>query len=140
MDSHKCIKNVLSTYIHCICFYSIIDSSNLPNNDLKSCKENGPCILCDFFILYDYNFHYSAFSNLFRVYKVAITLFCTQVCCERAFSTQRLIKNHLRASMSQDQLESLMLLSIESYLIPNSNVVIDNLGKSSTELSKLLIL
>lgn len=82
MDSHKCIKYVLSTYIR---FYSIIDSSNLSNNDLKSCKENGSCIPCAFSILYNYNFHSSAYSNLFRVYKVALTLTCTQVCCERAY-------------------------------------------------------
>lgn len=112
----------------------------MSNNDLGSCKENGSCIPSAFLILYDYNFHSSAYSNLYRLYKVALTLSCTQVCCERAFSTQKIIKNRLRASMGQNPLESLMLLSIESDLIPDTNIVIDNLGKSSLELSKLLML
>lgn len=128
------INNICNVF-----FLSIDSSSDSFKNDLTSCKENGYCIPCAFSILYDYNFHSSAYSNLYRVYKVALTLSCTQVCCERAFSKLKIIKNRLRASMSQELLESLMLISIEPDLLPDTNVIIDNIGKSTTELSKLLI-
>ncbi len=41
--------------------------------------------------------------------------------------------------MSQELLESLMQISIEPDLLPDTNVIYDNIGKSATELSKLLI-
>jgi hypothetical protein len=110
-------------------FLSIDSSSDSFKNDLTSCKENGYCIPCAFSILYDYNFHSSAYSNLYRVYKVALTLSCTQVCCERAFSKLKIIKNCLRASMGQGLLESLMLISIEPDLLPDTNVIIHKFFK-----------
>lgn len=75
-----------------IIFLSHLDSSDATNNELTNCKDNGYCIPCAFSILYDYNFHSSTYSNLYRVYKVALTLSCTQVCYERAFSKLKIIK------------------------------------------------
>lgn len=133
---------ILNVSLIFIVFLSHSDStdSNSTKHELASCKDNGYCIPCAFSILYEYNFHSSAYSNLYRVYKVALTLSCTQVCCERAFSKLKIIKNRLRSSMGQEMLESLMLISIESDLIPDKNIIMDKLGKSSNELSKLLIL
>lgn len=81
----------------------------------------------------------SAFKNLYKIYVVGMTLACTQVNCERAFSKLKIIKTRLRAAINQEHLEALMLLSIESDLIPNSEETINLLGESSNELSRLLL-
>jgi len=81
----------------------------------------------------------SAFKNLYKIYVVAMTLACTRVNCERAFSKLKIIKTRLRAAINQEYLEALMLLSIESDLIPSSDETINLLGESSNELSRLLL-
>lgn len=96
-------------------FYYIFISGN--------CKNNGWCIPCAFSILHKYYYmgsSPSAFKNLYKIYVVAMTLACTQVNCEKAFSKLKIIKSRLRAAINQEHLEVLMLLSIESDLIPSS--------------------
>ena len=76
------------------------------DNDTNVCKS---CIPCAFNLLHKFNFHTSSYSNLYLAYKYILTLACTQVNCERAFSKLKIIKNRLRSSMSQHLLESFLL-------------------------------
>ena len=54
------------------------------------------------------------YPNLFDVVKIIATLPATVASCERAHSKVKIINNYLRASMSDDRLESLVRISIES--------------------------
>lgn len=65
-------------------------------------------------LLYKYNFHTSVFTNLYLVYKYILILSCTQVHCEQSFSKLKIIKTRLRSSLSQELLQPLLLISIES--------------------------
>ncbi|KAG8547423.1 hypothetical protein GDO81_028393 [Engystomops pustulosus] len=71
------------------------------------------CLTCCYRLLYDYNLHSAAYTNLFAVYKTLLTLACTQVSCERVFSKLKIVKNRLRSMIGQELLESLLLLNIE---------------------------
>ncbi|KAG5871020.1 hypothetical protein JTB14_021089 [Gonioctena quinquepunctata] len=91
-EDEKCVKNKSSSSATC-----------------KNCKT---CFSCVFFILYQYNFHGAAYKNLSTLYQFVLTLSCTQVQCERIFSKSKIIKNRLRASMGNELLESLIIISI----------------------------
>jgi hypothetical protein len=58
--------------------------------------------------------------SIFGEICIALRIFCTLPVSvaggERAFSKMKLVKNYLRSTMSQDRLNSLALLSIESQL------------------------
>lgn len=54
------------------------------------------------------------FYELFRLCKIAVVLPVSSAACERSFSTLRIIKNHLRSTMTGNRLSSLVILSIES--------------------------
>lgn len=58
--------------------------------------------------------------------RLALTAPVTVATNERSFSKLKLIKNHLRSTMSDDRLDSLMLLSIEKNIV--DNVDINKLG------------
>lgn len=125
---------------------SVNDSSAESSDDFetincKSGKEVGCCSCPPHLLeyLYKYNLHTSAFSNLYLAYKYILTLSCTQVNCERAFSKLKIIKNRLRSAMKEELLESLMLISIESDMIPEIPEIIDAIGRSSGTFSNLLI-
>lgn len=90
-------------------------------------------------LLYKYNFHTSAFTNLHLVYKYILTLSCTQVHCERSFSKLKIIKTRLRSSLCQELLEPLLLISIESDKIPDVQEIITCYANSFLELQKLLL-
>jgi transcriptional antiterminator len=97
------------------------------------------CILCVMKLLYKYNFHTAAFTNLYMTYKFILTLACTQVHCERSFSKLKIIKTRLRSSISQELLEPLLFISIESDKVPDLEEIISCYAHSSTELKKLLV-
>ena len=54
------------------------------------------------------------YPDLFDVVKIITTLSATVASCERAHSKVNIINNYLRASMSDDRLESLVHITIES--------------------------
>jgi hypothetical protein len=58
---------------------------------------------------------------------------------ERAFSKLKIIKNRLSNAMKENLLEHLMLISIETDIIPGTGIIIDAIGRSSGTLSNLLI-
>uniref|UniRef100_A0A336MST3 CSON006217 protein n=1 Tax=Culicoides sonorensis TaxID=179676 RepID=A0A336MST3_CULSO len=63
-------------------------------------------------------------------YKYILTLSFTQVSCERSFSTLKFIKNKLRSTLSQENLEAFMLMNIEKDILVNldTNKLINNLA------------
>jgi hypothetical protein len=97
------------------------------------------CIVCAFIALRRYNYHIQAYPTLYMAYKFAMTLSCSQVQCERAFSKLRLIKDRLRANLGQSRLEHLMIVSMEKDLLPSDfTEILDTFARSSKELSRLL--
>jgi len=63
------------------------------------------------------------------------------VACERSFSTLKYLKNRLRNSMTNENLESFMLMAIENKILMeiNNNIIINTVGEKSKLLSKLLL-
>jgi hypothetical protein len=57
---------------------------------------------------------HECFPNLSRIIKIALTIPLTSASAERSFSNLKIIKNRLRSTMTQDRLDSLMLMSVES--------------------------
>ncbi|KAL4083479.1 hypothetical protein QTP88_028795 [Uroleucon formosanum] len=103
----------------------------------STCSKCMPCVMK---LLYKYNFHTAAFTNLYLAYKFILTLSCTQVHCERSFSKLKIIKTRLRSSISQELLEPLLLISIESDKVPDLEEIISCYAHSSTELKKMLLI
>jgi len=50
-------------------------------------------------------------------YKLLPTISVTQVSCERGFSKLKCIKTYLRSTLTQDHLQSLVMMSIEKGLL-----------------------
>ena len=74
------------------------------------CQKCLPCVLL---LLHKYNLHCISFTNLYVAYKVVLSLPCTQVKCERAFSKLKIIKKRLRSMLGQENLDSLMIINVE---------------------------
>lgn len=98
------------------------------------------CFTCCYRLLYDYNLHAAAFTNLFAVYKTLLTLACTQVSCERVFSKLKIVKNRLRSLIGQEILESLILLNVERDLARDLiyDDIIDKFASTSSVLQRML--
>lgn len=62
------------------------------------------------------------FKNIFKLYKYIALIPCTQVKCERDFSKMKLTKTRLRASLSDKNLQNLMLISTESNMFEYINL------------------
>jgi hypothetical protein len=71
------------------------------------------CQLCVFRVLVKYRLYCEAYSHLYLAYKVALSLSCTQVACERCFSKLKFLKNRLRSRLTEEHLEAMMLMSVE---------------------------
>ena len=54
------------------------------------------------------------FYELFRLCKIAVALPVSTASCERSFSAMKLIKTHLRTTMTDDRLSDLGVLGVES--------------------------
>ncbi|KAL4154036.1 hypothetical protein QTP88_001869 [Uroleucon formosanum] len=113
------------------------DDFNSSNSE-NECKY---CLPCVFRLLHKYNFHSSTYTNLYLTYKLILTLACTQVNCERSFSKLKIIETRLRASLGQELLEALLLISIEKDKIPNSERIISEfvVDVSGKGLAKVLL-
>jgi len=80
------------------------------------------------------------YSNLYAAMEYVLTLSVTQVNCERVFSKLKIIKNRLRASLSNDRLDAFLLMSVEKEILNDLNFedILDIIKNSSHTLSKLL--
>ena len=74
-----------------------------------TCKN---CLSCAFKLLSEYRLCAAAYENLYAAYKLIVTLSVTQCICERYLSKQWLLKTRLRTSLTQNNLELLMLIDI----------------------------
>ena len=86
--------------------------------------------------------HDNEYDNPYELYKVFCTLSVTKVQCERIFSKLKIIQTRLRNSLSKENLESYMLLSIENQLLDewNTEAIIHRFTQSSNEHKRLLLI
>ena len=59
----------------------------------------------------------NCFPNAFIAYRILLTIFVTVASAGRSFSNLNLLKSYLRSTMSQERLNGLALISIESELL-----------------------
>ena len=120
------------------------DDNDEEKNDVSTCKENSKtckaCFTCAYKVLHQYSLNSTAYSELYTVYHFLLTLAITQVECERSFSKLKLIKTKLRSTLSQENLDSVMLISVESDILKRVSLakVVDKLASTSKELKRLL--
>ncbi len=79
-----------------------------------------------------YNLLTDAYHIIGLGYKFLLTLSITQVACERTFSTLKLVKNRLRTSLSQDNLETFLLMATEKEILTeiDKDDIIDKMAES----------
>ena len=66
------------------------------------------------------------YTQLYKLYKILVTLPITTASCERSFSKLTIVKNKLRSTTLQDRLENLMILFVENDItntIPYDSVI-----------------
>lgn len=54
-----------------------------------------------------------AFSDIYKLCNIVITIHVTSAACERTFSCMKIVKNYLRNSMNHELMSSLSIISIE---------------------------
>lgn len=111
---------------------------------LHKCKTGKPCnkcLACCFILLCKLNLHISTYTNLHRAYEYFMTLPCTEVACERAFSKLKIIKSRLRSALLQQHLDSLLLMYVERELTYELDIdeIVKSFARTSRELTRLLI-
>lgn len=99
------------------------------------------CVICCFNVLVNYNLYTNAYPALYLSYKLLLTFSVTQVGCERSFSKLKFIKNYLRNSITQDHLESFILMSVEKEILTSicPISIIDKIASHSDSLKKMLV-
>lgn len=83
------------------------------------CENLGPEKSLKF--LYENNLN-EIYANVSVALRILLTLPITVACAERSFSKLKIIKNYLRSSMSQDRLNNLATISIESDIVNDLNI------------------
>lgn len=117
------------------------DSEELLKGYEKRCKvfeKCKKCLACALELLCELNAYGRIYPTLYIAYKYILTLSCTQVSCERVFSTLKIIKNRLRSSLGQELLEDFILFNVERSFNYDYDKVIDGVASSSKELSRYL--
>lgn len=106
----------------------------------KASASCNSCIKCAYKIILEYNMYCLQYPELSKVYKFLLTIPLTQVSCERAFSKLKRIKTRLKSSLTNENLESLLLMHSEADILMSidPDTVIDYLCHSSSELKRLL--
>ena len=74
-------------------------------------------------------------------YKFRLTLSITQVASERTFSTLKFVKNCLRTSLTQENLDAFLLMATEKEILMglDKDDIIDKMAESSELLRHLLV-
>lgn len=114
------------------------DDESTGVSNCMSCKN---CVCCCLKLLIKYNLYSIAYEHLCLAYKYLLTLPVTQVACERSFSTLKYIKNRLRNTISNDNLEAFMLMAVEKRTLASldDDMLIDKIGENSEVMKKQLI-
>jgi hypothetical protein len=89
------------------------DENYMGSSCSKACST---CLSCVLNCLTSNRLHDKGYANLYELYKVVCTLSVTHVQCRRTFSKLKIIKTRLINSLSEENVESYMLLSIEKLL------------------------
>lgn len=107
----------------------------------KRCTACRNCAVCCYFLLQQLKFFSHAYHKIQLAYKFFLTLSCTQVACERSFSTLKFIKSRLRSRMREENLEAFMLMATEEEILMrlDSDDVIDRVAEKSKLLRNLLL-
>lgn len=81
------------------------------------------------------------FDMVKTVYKYMLTIPCTEIGCERAFSVMKNIKSNKRSTMNDDKLETYMVIDCCKELLLSSIIpmIIDKIGKTNKILRKKLL-
>lgn len=92
--------------------------------------------------VFNLNMHVSSYSVLCASYVFFLTLSVTKVSFERVFSKVELVKTRLKANISQDNLEALLMMSVKKQLLNEIEIsnITDYLKASSTVFSKMFSL
>nr|XP_047139759.1 uncharacterized protein LOC124815281 [Hydra vulgaris] len=108
-------------------------------NNKNSKHDTNNCLQCVYKLVYNLNMHISPYTQLCASYEFFLTLSVTEVNCERTFSKLKLFKTRLRANISQDSLEALLIMSVEKQLLNEIEIsnVIEYLKASSTVMTKM---
>ncbi|XP_047132447.1 uncharacterized protein LOC124811177 [Hydra vulgaris] len=156
LESHADVDKIKAEWLSFVTNYEILKLS-LPltttlrenayqKDDIEEplCYQhtNGACgsfPSCVLRILTAYRLNDKTYDNLYYICKIICTISVTQAECKRSFSKLKLIKTRLRNSMSNDYLESYMLMSVEKNLLDSLeyDTIIQRYAFSSSELSKL---
>ena len=64
----------------------------------------------------------SAFPNLSKLVRIAMTIAVSTAQCERSFSTLKLVKGHLQSTMGDERLANMAILSIEHEISAGINL------------------
>ncbi|KAL4132154.1 hypothetical protein QTP88_009361 [Uroleucon formosanum] len=111
-----------------------------PCNAVYRNHDQTNCLHCVYSLIYNLNLHVSAYTTLCEANEFFLTLSVTEVNCERTFSKLKLIKTRLRSNLNQENLESLLLMSVEKELLDEIDVseVVYYLKESSTIMYQML--
>jgi hypothetical protein len=93
--------------------------------------------------MYKLNLRLFTYTTLYEAYAFFFFLLSViEVICERTFSKLKLIKTRLRSNLNEENLESLLLMSVKKELLDEINVseVVKYLKESSTIMHQMLIL
>jgi hypothetical protein len=68
------------------------------------------------------------YPNVWIAYRILIIVLVTVASTERSFSKLKLLKNHLRSTMSQERLNGLVMCTIERTILDNIdlNTILDD--------------
>lgn len=120
------------------------NDSGVQKEILKTGKCNGTCkncIGCILFLLQKFKLFTKTYKRLYKMFKIILTLPSTQVHCERSFSKLKIVKNRLRANLSDENLENYMICNIEADILSSidNNKVIDIYARTTPLLTRMLI-
>jgi len=117
-------------------FYNTEDDKE--DNEITSvsnCTSYKNCVCCCLKLLINYNLYSIAYEHLCLAYKYLLTLPVTQRACEAILH----IKNRLINTISNDNLEALMLMAVEKRKSLDDDMLINAIGDISEVLKKQLI-
>jgi len=120
------------------------DCNDDGDGDEEACKINhhdkNSCINCYYKLILHYNLFNGVCFRLLLCYKLKLTLSITQVSCERSFSKLKALTIYLRSNLTQDHLESFMLIAMEKDNLISSDPedIIDVIATKSLKFQKIL--